>query len=96
MTKRQYEICKNVIKYQKLPVILEKTNIKDYEDLQYDVGLGRLDFSNHEMDDSTIITLGTSLQEEYEQMKEAHYDARFTRITAILALIISIIALLKP
>lgn len=57
MTKRQYKICKCVVRFKRLDIILAKTKIGDYIDLQDAIGAKNLDFSDDNMDKNTEVTL---------------------------------------
>lgn len=95
MTKQKAKICKKVIKYKKLNIILKKAGISDYIELQKILGPGNIQFLDIE-DDATEVFLSESLVEELEQRRQKMIDVWVTRILAILALVVSIIALFRP
>ena len=96
MTNRQVKICRCIQKYHKLNIVLTKCKIDNYLDLQYDMDPYTLDFSNDNMDESTVLSLPHPLLNDYEERIRQINDVIFTRAIAVAALIISIIALIKP
>lgn len=95
MTNRQAKLCKIILRHQNLPAILKKSKISDYLAFQYEFEPGDLDFSNTEMDDTTIIKLSNHILAEYEERRRTIWDQKITRILSIIAIIISIIALFR-
>ena len=64
MTKRQYKLCKYVLRYKKLGIITEKAKT-DYLDFQAELN-HQLKFSDAELTDDTEVKLKQPLQAEYE------------------------------
>lgn len=64
MTKRQYKLCKYVLRYKKLGKITEKAEI-DYLGFQAELNY-QLNFSDTELNDNTEVKLKQPLQAEYE------------------------------
>ena len=95
MTKYQIKICKIIQKKKTLPAILSAGKISDYNSLQNLFQPGDLSFSDCNMDDNTRVSLTTPLVEELESYHSKAVDAWFTRILAIIAIVISLIALLS-
>ena len=94
MTKEQMEICKIIIKYNKLEDILRKSHIEDYCALQEKFYPRILDFSDYEFEDDTIVYLTNELLEEYEKQKDEIFYHRWPLIISVIALIVSIFAVL--
>lgn len=95
MTYYQIKIGKIIRKYKYLGLILKKCKMTDYRELQDCFEPLDLDWSDSNMDDYTIVTLTNPLIEELERRRETVIDHWFTRSIAIIALIISILALLS-
>lgn len=83
MTDRQYEICKNVLKYKTLGKILKKAKIDNYTMLQEHFSCNSLEFSDWHYDDNTQVFLDRSLLEKFETRKK--HDRRHL-ITTIIAI----------
>mgnify|MGYP000151087471 CR=1 FL=1 len=83
MTKYQRKVCKYISKYKKLNVILKKSKINDYLELQYKFDKYKLDFSDDKMDDKTEVYLPDDLIEEMEKYHAYFVDVIITRIVAI-------------
>ena len=94
MTKAQIRICKKIVRYKNLKTVLQKCGFEDFYKFQDAIDPKRLCFSDSDYDDQTIIFLSDSALEEYEAYRSRIVDVWFTRSMAILALIISTIALL--
>lgn len=94
MTNRQIKVCKIIRKYRKLPVILKKSKISDYLELQEFFEPYSLEFSDDEMDEHTEVFLKNHLIEEVETCSRQAFNTWFTRVLSILAFVISVIALL--
>ena len=94
MTNQKARICRKVVKYKKLDVILEKTGIADYITIQEVLGPGALSFADIE-DDQTEVYLSDALLEELERRHRRAVDVWITRILSVAAIIISIIALFR-
>lgn len=95
MTKYQIKICKIIQKKRTLPAILSAGKIADYNSLQNLFQPGDLSFSDCNMDDNTRVSLTNPLVEELESYRSKAVDAWFTRVLAIIAIVISVIALLS-
>ena len=95
MTKYQIKVCRIIQKKKTLPEILSSGKISNYNDLQDLFNPGDLSFSDCNMDENTKVSLGNHLIEELEKRHARLIDVWFTRILAIAAIIISIIALLS-
>lgn len=83
MTKRQIKICKAVQRYKRLPEILEKAKIEDYLELQELLPFDAIRFSNHDMDEKTVVTLTDQAVEAVETYNEQRAEMIFTRTLAI-------------
>ena len=94
MTNEQAKLCKIIMRYKKLTVILKKSGVPNYLDLQEILGPKNIDFSDTQMNDNTIVTLENPIIEELEQRRSRSIDHLFTRTLSIMAIIISVIALL--
>lgn len=95
MTKRQRRICRIIIKKKRLPLILEKSGITDYLELQEEIGPNNLDFSDCRMDENTVVTLENVLIEELEAYQWNIFRSCFTWALSVCALVISLIALFR-
>lgn len=94
MTKYQRKVCKYIARYKKLNIILQKTNISDYLELQRKFDFYQLDFSDNNMDDQTEVYLADELTEEIEKYHEHMVDVVITRIVAIWGGVTGTIAIL--
>lgn len=93
MTIRQYKLCKKIVKYRELGLILKQTKITNAELLQDEFPSDSLDFSDYVLSESTIVTLSHKAQEDVEAMTDKIIDHYWTRGLAIAAIIISVVAL---
>lgn len=94
MNSRIYKICSAVVRHKKLPLILKKTGIPDYFDLQIQAGAGMLCFSDDRMDSNTIVSLSDKALEEYENYKRKKADhllSLYAAITSTAAIVIEAI-----
>ena len=96
VTNRQIKLCKIIRKEKYLYRILLKGHISDYIELQETFAPGSLVFSDFDMDEKTMVSLGDSLTEELEHIAQTLFRERFTWFLSICAIIISIIALFRP
>ncbi len=94
MTNEQIRICKIIRKYKMLKPILDKSGIDDYLALQEIFDPGDLNFSDYEFEDDTIVELSREATEEYEKQKFDIFYHRAPLTLSIIAIIISIFALL--
>lgn len=83
MTNEQYRIFERIVRYGKLPLVLEELKDYDYLSLQEAVGPGMIEFSDSNMDENTMLTLSNEAMELYENRKRQNFDAYFTRAIAI-------------
>ncbi len=95
MTRYQIKICKIIQKKRTLPAILSAGKIADYNNLQNLFTPGSLSFSDCNMDDNTVVSLTNPLIEELENYRLRMTEIWFTRTLAIIAIVISLIALLS-
>lgn len=91
MTKRQFKICQNVVKYKNLRTVLVKTKISDYNEIQEILGPNSLDFDDINNDDTDVF-LSNYFLEEFERYREKMFDVWFNRILAIWGAITGTIA----
>lgn len=94
MTNEQMQICKIIRKYKTLKPILDKSGIEDYLVLQEQFNPGDLIFSDYEFEDDTIVEISRKITEEYEKQKFDVFYHRVPLLLSIIAIIISIFALL--
>lgn len=90
MTNKQAKICKYILKYKSLDLILAKSHLSDEVELQ-----GIFDNIGVDVSDETNIELTNDIINEYEDYCRKIFDLRITRTISIISLIISIIALLR-
>lgn len=96
MTNKQAFVCKCILKYRYLNLILSKSKVSDYLELQDIIPPEYLVFSDTNMDEHTQVELQGNLLAEYEERIRTFFDIRLAQVLSVLSLIISIIALLKP
>ena len=95
MTNHQINVCKKILRYKKLDTILFKNDFSSYTDLQDAFSPSDLIFSDNRMDGRTTVTLSNAVIEELERRRVRMFDLWFTRCLSIIAIVISIIALLS-
>lgn len=96
MTNKQASMCKCILKYRYLNLILSKGNVSDYLELQDIIPPEGLIFSDTNMDEHTEVELQDDFLAEYEERNRKLFDIRLAQVLSVLSLVISIIALLKP
>ena len=90
MTIRQYKLCKKIVKYRELGLILKQTKITNAELLQDEFPSDSLDFSDYVLSESTIVTLSHKAQEDVEAMTDKIIDHYWTRGLAVVALVLEL------
>lgn len=95
MTNQQARICKKVLKYKKLGLIITKSGLSDSNELQDILGPMNIEISGYTAQSDSDVTLSPALIEELEQRRSKCFDTWFTRILSIIAIFISVIALLS-
>lgn len=67
MTEEKYKLCKIIKRYKYLDIILKKSHIEDYMELQYRLSY-QIDF-NDVQDDHALVIFLEPLQEEFEEYR---------------------------
>ena len=94
MNRKQIKLCKNIQKYKRLNIILKKTKLTDYTDLQVELPLNAIHFSNIAMDETTFVTLTDETIEEIERYNDENFDKRITQFLATVGAITGIVSLI--
>lgn len=95
MTNEKAKIYRKIVKYKKMDKILEKTKFPTPYKLQDAIDSGSVNIADI-TDPQTEVTLSDAFLEELEQRRRQTVDTWITRILAVAALIISVVALFRP
>ena len=95
LTKRQAKICRCIIRKKRLNTVLRECGIADYIQLQELIPTKYLIFSDCKFDDATTVALESELFSDYETRCELRRQTLFADIVSVVAIVISIISLLR-
>lgn len=94
MTSENLRLCKLIVKYKKQSIILKKSGLKEYSDIQDRLGSENIKVSDFAFSDDTIYTLKDNLVEEMEQMKRQRLTLRLSvygAVTSTIAIILEVV-----
>lgn len=95
MTKQQYKLCKAIVRYRYMDIILDKMKLSDYYALYDSLGPSNIETSDCNMDSKTIVKLKSPLLDEFEAYRTSMNYKRLTLFFSALAAITGIVQILS-